>query len=624
MNSLPIKLRLTLLAVLAGIGMLAMTAIEFSAMGSLESLEDTRYLVADIESDMLMLRRNEKDFLARKDLAYRDKFIANAQSMQDHIAALQAGQQAHGIEAASSEQLQAVTSEYAEKFLELVALQSRIGLNPRDGLYGSLRNAVHQAEELINARNDDSLSKDMLMLRRREKDFMLRMDLKYVDKFNKDLSAFYANLDGSNHPASVRKNIKAAMQQYQQDFHALVDAEREKGLTSKLGVLGAMRTTIHKSEDILAQLHEETAQHISAAGTKHRSWSLVLAGVITLVILVVVAVIAIGIIRPIEKLAQIMSSASREHDLTLRADINGTDEISEMAQTFNRMMGEFEGMIKTVMGSSVQLNTAAADLTAITQAGIASTTRQGLETEQVATAMNEMTATVREVASNASYAADASSTADREVASSRDVVRDNMNSISSLADVVQNTAQTITELSNESANIGTVLSVIREIAEQTNLLALNAAIEAARAGEQGRGFAVVADEVRMLAQRSQQSTQEIQQIIERLQQSAERTVTAMEQGQEKARESVEKAKSVGSSLDQIAQAVASINDMNLQIASAAEEQTAVSEEINRNVVNINQIATETAENSEQTSLTSESLNTLAGEIQGLVSRFKLS
>ena len=623
MNALTIKSRLVLLAVLAAVGMLVMAAIQFNALRNVESLGKARHLVAEIESDMLMQRRNEKDFLARKDLKYKARFIENARAMQAHIRELQAVLEDKHIDTTPGIGVADISREYQQKFLALVDLQKRVGLNHKDGLYGSLRDAVHRAEDLIGALNDDRLSKDMLMLRRREKDFMLRLDLKYLKKFDHDLAVFFSDLQRSGHPDEVKQRIKSAMDKYQQDFHSLVDAEKAMGLSSDRGLRGAMRAKIRASEGLLKKLSAETGSLIEEALHGHRTWPILAAGLGTLMIIALVAMIAIGIVRPVEHLAGIMTRASKEHDLGLRASIHGRDEISRMARVFNGMMAEFETLMRAVMDSSARLGTAAEDLTAITHAGRQGAARQSVETEQVAAAMQQMTATVREVASNASHAAGASGTADQETHSSKEVVKENMRSIGALADEVQNTSRTITELSEESENIGAVLNVIRDIADQTNLLALNAAIEAARAGEQGRGFAVVADEVRSLAQRSQQSTQEIQEIVERLQRRSAQAVAAMEQGTRKAQDSVTKAESVGGSLDTIAEAVSTINNMNMQIASAAEEQASVSEEVGRNVTNINQIANDSAENIRQISATSDALLGLAKQLQDSVAHFRL-
>jgi methyl-accepting chemotaxis protein len=227
------------------------------------------------------------------------------------------------------------------------------------------------------------------------------------------------------------------------------------------------------------------------------------------------------------------------------------------------------------------------------------------------------------VAHNAVQAAKASGMADSEAAKGRHVVNDAVGSIKQLADDIEDTSNTINALEVESKNIGTVLNVIQGIAEQTNLLALNAAIEAARAGESGRGFAVVADEVRSLAQRSQESTEEIKQIIDRLQSGARTAVDKMERGRNQANLTVEQAEQAGQALDAITNAIMSINDMNTQIASAAEEQSAVAEEINRNVVTIAKVADETAASAQQTTDTSGELAALAMELHELISEFHL-
>ncbi len=310
-------------------------------------------------------------------------------------------------------------------------------------------------------------------------------------------------------------------------------------------------------------------------------------------------------------------------DLTQVIDVDSKDEIGELLTAMNGMRQKLLDMLSRISGTTDQLSAASEELSAVTAQTSSIIQSQHSETEQVATAMNEMTATVQEVAQNINHTASAASEANEHTMSGQQVVGQAVSQIGQLAEQIEQASATINDLEQQSEGINSVLDVIKGIAEQTNLLALNAAIEAARAGEQGRGFAVVADEVRTLAGRTQESTEEINQMIEKLQSGSQRAVQVMEKSREQARAVVTHATESGAALSTIATAVTKINDMSTQIASAAEEQSAVSEEINRNIVQINDMANDTANGAAQTSEASQDLARMATELQGIVSQFNV-
>jgi len=312
-----------------------------------------------------------------------------------------------------------------------------------------------------------------------------------------------------------------------------------------------------------------------------------------------------------------------EGDLTSRLDVSGKDEIGQLASSFNGFITKIQGVVREVTASTSQLSAAAEEMSMITDETRSGVQRQQSETALVATAVTEMSSTVHEVANSAETAASSASQADTQSEQGKQIVSSTVSSIRTLASEVETAATVIAQLEKDTESIGSVLEVIRGIAEQTNLLALNAAIEAARAGEQGRGFAVVADEVRSLASRTQESTREIQEMIERLQKGSRDAVSAMQSGQEQAQQTVEQASQAEISLGEISAAVAQINEMNAHIAEASRQQGEVVEEIDKNIINITQVADSSASGADQLSTASQEMAGLAVNLEEQVSHFKI-
>ncbi|MFY0641307.1 MAG: methyl-accepting chemotaxis protein [Bermanella sp.] len=331
-----------------------------------------------------------------------------------------------------------------------------------------------------------------------------------------------------------------------------------------------------------------------------------------------------SITSPLKIMNQTMKNIEKDSDVTQKIIINGEDEFTQTATVFNQMMSRIDSLMGEVNANSTQLSAASEELAQISSETNKSTLSQQSETDQVATAMNEMTASIQEISKSTEGAQQAANEAFELSQSGRSISQKSTSLLNSFMEETANTAEILTNLEGESQNIGSVVDVINGIAEQTNLLALNAAIEAARAGEQGRGFAVVADEVRTLAQRTQTSTQEIRDLVERLQKGTQNSVIAMKSGQNKADECRDAVESGQSSLMNIESAVQSIRDMSIQIAAALEEQSAVANDINRSITSISDISTTSASAAKQVSQSSSHLSQLANNMNDQVNRFIIS
>ena len=340
------------------------------------------------------------------------------------------------------------------------------------------------------------------------------------------------------------------------------------------------------------------------------------------VLFVLAVKISNSITRPLENIVSCMEQAANG-DISHNIELVGRDELGQMSQAANRMFTHFKELISRASDLSNSLAVTSTELAATTEQTNVGMQSQLQETEQLAIAMNEMSTTVRAVAENANGASEAATAADTAAHAGEQVVESTINTIDLLAQQVEKSKIVIEQLGEDTKEIGTVLDVIRGVADQTNLLALNAAIEAARAGEQGRGFAVVADEVRELARRTQQSTEEIQQLIERLQKASITAIDTMAQGHLHANQSVKEINDAGVSLKDIVVQVDTITSVNLQIATATEQQSHAAEEVNRNLTAITNVTVETSEGARLTAAAAEELSLSANQLKEQLSQFTI-
>jgi len=495
-----------------------------------------------------------------------------------------------------------------------------------------------ERREILTAINDMRYSwANMLNGVRAYLAFRAKVSLDEVRLYGENFSALMDKLSEKEDvltldQADSLEQIKAYRVEYQKHLETMIkdhgsDRWRNDAwlIRSEIGpLLAAIKTSL---DDLVSLQKQRVGESVAVTSND-------LSALGNLVIFLLIAGLILGLLSAVATSAMICGRiqaavsamqdiAEGDGDLTQTLDEKGSDEIAGLSRAFNTFVAKITVLLRTVSDVGNQIANASSQMSATAERTNQGITEQQSETDQTATAITEMVHTAQEIARNAAGAADSAHSADSEAQNGQNVVKQTVDSIQALASEVDQAATVIDKLEADSEDIGKVIDVIKGIAEQTNLLALNAAIEAARAGEQGRGFAVVADEVRTLASRTQESTEEIMQIITRVQDGARKAVSAMESGRSQTVISVEQAAKAGESLAAITQAVSTINDMNTQIAHAASQQSEVAEEVDKSVVSIARIGHESMENAQQTSDSSGNLAANASQLESLLSQFKL-
>lgn len=623
LQNLTIKRRLQLNALTVALAMLAFLYVIIAGSQTTLKLTNITQQAEKLNIHQLQLSAHEKTFLFYKQPQALSLFEQEYAQLNKQIIQLQSQMQDSEIDTQQITLYMRLIKSFYSDFNEVVRLQKRIGLHQDDGLYGQLRSAVHEVESLLNQQDEYQLLTLMLQLRRAEKDFMLRLDEKYLANFQDHVDTLQQKITSSSLSQNIKSNLKNLLSNYQSAFQTLVKAQLELGVDLDSGALGRMQQSVEQSDQLVMQLVADTKLQVEASIAKAQSVAIMVFIISGIIVLTLVYLTSRSIIVPVERIYQSINKIRRNNDLTVTIEQIGNDEITIMSKDFNSLIGDFNNLINEVSGALNALNIATENLSESTAATSSGMQDQLHEADMVATAATEMQATIQDISHNTEAAAKKAESTNLSAQQGRSEVESTVAHIRGLSDSLEHASSVVSLLEKDGETIGSVLDVIRAIADQTNLLALNAAIEAARAGEQGRGFAVVADEVRSLAQRTQESTSEIEGIINTLQQRTQEVVSIMHQCRSQGDESASQANRAGELLGAITEDVQTIMEMSTQIAVAIDQQSQVASEVNKNVVSIRDIARNTSGHAANNAQTSEEVSAQARVLFAAIDKFKV-
>ena len=576
--------------------------------------------VDNIKPSILLLGHDEKDFLERCDLKYYDDYKTHFQELLKNIESVSSEFAKYGIEQQKIDALKNVLNRYFKDFSAIVALQQKIGLTPKDGLYGSLRDSVHNLEKILKEENNYKLETDMLMLRRGEKDFMLRKDVKYLEKFDKSFQVFLADAK-STHLSDYDK-IVALVNNYKRDFYNLAEGYKEMGLTPGDGAIGDMRTQIHTSDKILEDLLSSVDSTIEAKEAKIKTLTVS----IFILLLSIMSLFAYVVIKKInaeiKKISDSIINITKTKDISTAIAIEGEDELSALAKNLNAMFAELRNVINSAKESSSENSSISHELST-------TSLQVGKNVEASVAIINESTQKTTLINDEIAQAVRDANSTKEDMLKANEMLTDARSEIADLTSRVQSGSESETELAINIENltkdmdqVKDVLAIISDIADQTNLLALNAAIEAARAGEHGRGFAVVADEVRKLAERTQKTLVEINATINIIVQSTNAAHDQMSFNSKQMEELVDISNKVEEKIDLTVNIVNDATKASDKTVRDFEKTANSISAIAKQIGEINTISTDNARSVEEIASASDHLNNMTESLTHKLEQFR--
>ncbi|WP_304543174.1 methyl-accepting chemotaxis protein [Sulfurimonas microaerophilic] len=614
------KSRLILMAGVSIVSFLILGLFFSYSSSQAKELAKLKYEVTNIDNTILQLRRNEKDFLSRNDLKYQEKYQKNYQKLEIQLNNITTELENFGIDLTKVQNLRTILEEYSKDFNAIVDIQKKIGLNPKDGLYGSLRDSVHNLEALLKKDNNYKLSTDMLMLRRGEKDFMLRKDLKYVGKFDASLKTILTHLQEEE--LSDKALATKFLDNYKKDFYNLVEGYKMIGLSSQEGALGKMRDTIHQTDKSLNEVLNSVDNTILEKESQVQFLYITIFVILLLIVSVLTYIVTTTINKKITNISHSIHDITNRKDLSKHLTVEGKDELSQLAKDLNYMFHELQTVINDAKANSLENSSISHELST-------TSLQVGKNVEESVKIIDSATKQTSEIINTIMVAIDDAKKSKEEIQEANGMLLESQDEIVNLTNSVHNSAELETELAHTIETLSTdmdqvknVLEVISDIADQTNLLALNAAIEAARAGEHGRGFAVVADEVRKLAERTQKTLMEIDSTINMIVQATNSASEQMNNNSQHIKELAEISTNVKNKIELTNGIVSQAANVSDRTVTEFENTGNNIDKIATIIGQINSISTENARSVEEIASASEHLNHMTSSLTGKLEQFR--